>query len=182
MNDRTVARRYAAGFLAFAKETIGAKRGLEEMISFGRFLASDPELLKFLKNPEITYAEKAEFIDEVFTDTLSEETRELIKLVVEKHRSEEAADIADEANGLYYHEMGIEKTIIKSARPLPREMLKAIEERLEKKLNKKLEVEVRIDPALIGGVQVIIGHVVVDGSIKKKLAELKEYLLETKVG
>ncbi len=181
MNDRAVAKRYAEGFLSFAKDTIGAKKGLEELICLGRLFGSNPEFLRFLKNPEITYAEKAGFIDETFADTFSEETRELIKLVVEKRRSEEAANIADEAKELYYREMGIEKTLIKSARPLPREMLNAIEERLEKKLNKKLEVEVRIDPALIGGVQAIIGHIVVDGSIKRKLAELKEHLLETKV-
>lgn len=184
MNDRAVARRYAEGFLEFAKETIGAKKGLEDLISFGRLLDKDPGLLKFLKNPEITYSEKAVFVDAVFKGPsagFSEETRDFIKLIVEKHRSEAATDITQEAKELYYREMGIERTTIKSSRPLSPEMLKAVKERLEAKLGKKLEVEAVVDPSLIGGIQAIVGNIVIDGSIKRKLSELKEYLMEIKV-
>jgi ATP synthase F1 delta subunit len=91
MSDRRVAKRYAEGFLAFAKDTIGAKNGLEELIRLGEILEKSPDLLKFLKNPEISYSQKAEFIEKTFKGLFSEETREFIKLVVEKHRSEEAA-------------------------------------------------------------------------------------------
>ena len=182
MKDRVVARRYAEGFLAFAKETIGTKKGLEEIISFGELLSKNPELLKFLKNPEISYEEKSGFIDEAFKNFLSEETLELIKLIVQKRRSEEALDIADEAKILYYREMGIEKAFIKSAKPLPRDIVEAIKNKLESKLNKKLELEVRIEPDLLGGVQATVGNIVIDGSLKRKLSELREYLMETEVG
>lgn len=182
MKDRVVARRYAEGFLAFAKETIGTKKGLEEVISFGELLGKNPELLKFLKNPEISYAEKSGFIDGAFKDFLSEETLELIKLIVQKRRSEETLDIADEAKILYYHEMGIEKASIKSAKPLPRDIVQAIKNKLESKLNKKLELEVKIEPDLLGGVQATVGNIVIDGSLKRKLSELRDYLMETKVG
>jgi F-type H+-transporting ATPase subunit delta len=184
MNDRAVARRYAEGFLAYAKETVGAKAGLEDLVSLGELLKRDPTLLKFLKNPEITYSEKAAFVDAAFKvppASFSEETREFIKLIVEKHRSEEAIDITQEAKELYYREMGIERTTIRSARPLSPETLKAVKERLEAKLGKKLEVETVVDPALIGGIQAIVGNVVIDSSIKRKLSELKEYLMEIKV-
>ena len=181
MKDRAVARRYAEGFLAFARETIGTKKGLEEIIYFGELLSKNPELLKFLKNPEISYAEKSGFVDKAFKDLLSEETRELIRLIIGKHRSEEAADIADEAKVLYRREMGIEQLVIKSSKPLPHDIVQAIKKKLETKLNKKLELEVGIEPALLGGIQATVGNIVIDGSIKRKLSELKEYLMETKV-
>ncbi|MFA5334439.1 MAG: ATP synthase F1 subunit delta [Candidatus Omnitrophota bacterium] len=181
MNDRAVARRYAEGFLAYAKETVGAKAGLEDLMSLGRMLEKDPELLKFLKNPEISNKDKSEFIDKVFKGTFSEETRSFIKLIVEKQRSEEAPDIAQEAGEFYYREMGIERAVIKSAKPLPPEILKAIKEKLENKIGKKLEVEVKIDRSLIGGVQAAVGNIVIDGSIRRKLFELREHLMEIKV-
>jgi F-type H+-transporting ATPase subunit delta len=181
MSDRRVAKRYAEGFLAFAKDTIGAKNGLEELIRLGEILEKSPDLLKFLKNPEISYSQKAEFIEKTFKGLFSEETREFIKLVVEKHRSEEAADIAQEARELYYTEMGIERAVIRSARPLSPELLNIIKDRLEEKSGKKLEVETDVDPDLIGGIQAIVGHVVIDGSIKRKISELREHLMEIKV-
>lgn len=180
MKDRAIAKRYAEGFLAFARETIGTKRGLEEIISFGELLKKNPELLKFFKNPEISYAEKSDFVDMAFKGLLSEETRELIKLIVGKHRSEEAIDIGDEAKILYRREMGIENVIIKSAKPLPHDIVQAIKNKLEAKLNKKLELEVRIEPGLLGGVQATVGNIVIDGSVKRKLSELREYFMETK--
>lgn len=181
MKDRAVARRYAEGFLAFAKETIGAKRGLEEIISFGELLNKNPEFLKFLKNPEISYAEKLGFVDKALKDLLSEETRELVKLIIEKRRSEETVDIADEAKILYRREMGIEKLVIKSAKSLPHDIVQAIKKKLEAKLNKRLELEVGIEPALLGGVQATVGNIVIDGSVKRKLSELREYLMEARV-
>ena len=181
MSDRVVARRYADGFMAFAKETIGAKKGLEEIISFGKILDKNPELSKFLENPEITYAEKSGFVDAAFKSILSTETREFIKLIIEKRRSEEAADIADEAKELYRREMGIERAVIKSAKPLPQEIVRMIKDKLESKWEKKLEFEITVDPGLIGGVQATVGNVVIDGSIKRKLYELKEYLMESRV-
>ena len=181
MNDRAVASRYAEGFLAFAKETIGAKKGLEEMVSFGEILNKNPELSRFMENSEITYEEKSEFVDAVFSSFLSSETREFIKLIMAKRRSEEALDIVDEANMLYRREMGIEKAVIKSAKPLPQDILRAIKDKLESKLNKKLEFEITVDPCLLGGVQATVGNIVIDGSIKRKLSELREYLMESKV-
>lgn len=181
MSDRRVAKRYAEGFLAFAKDTIGAKSGLEELISLGSILDKNPDLLKFLNNPEIGYPQKADFIEKAFRGFFSEETREFIKLVVEKRRSEEAADIAQEARELYYAEMGIERAVIRSARPLSPELLNSIKNRLEEKSGKKLEVETAVDPSLIGGIQAIVGHVVIDGSIKRKISELREHLMEIKV-
>ena len=181
MSDRAVARRYAEGFLAFSKETIGTKKGLEEIISFGEALDKNPELLRFMENPEITYAEKSGFVDAAFKSILSDETRGFIKLIIEKRRSEEAPDITDEAKMLYRREMGIEKAVIKSAKPLPQDIMKMIKDKLESKSGKKLEFEIAIDPGLLGGVQATVGNVVIDGSVKSKLSELKEYLMESRV-
>lgn len=181
MSDRAVARRYAEGFLAFAKETIGAKKGLEEIISFGEILNKNPELLKFLENPEISYGEKSGFVDAAFKSFLSSETRDFLKLIIEKRRSEEAVDIADESKMLYRREMGIEKAVIKSAKPLPQDIIRMIKDKLESKLDKKLEFEIALDPGLLGGVQATVGNIVMDGSVKRKLSELREYLMESKV-
>lgn len=46
------------------------------------------------------------------------------------------------------------------------------------KFNKQVEIEEKIDPALIGGVVIKINdNILIDGSIKRKLEDLKEKLI-----
>ncbi|MBK9770114.1 MAG: F0F1 ATP synthase subunit delta [Candidatus Obscuribacter sp.] len=44
-------------------------------------------------------------------------------------------------------------------------------------LGKKLELDVKVDPSLIGGVVLKIGDQVIDGSLKGKLKSIEKALL-----
>jgi len=56
-----------------------------------------------------------------------------------------------------------------------------IKKGLESKLNKKLKLVVGLDPGLLGGVQVTIGNTVIDGSVRRRLDDLKEKLETVRV-
>lgn len=181
MRDKAAARRYAEGFLSYAKDTIGLDKGFEQLSKVKQILSANPELKKFLENLEITYAEKSELIDKVFEEGFLEEIKELLKLIIKKGRVQQIYDIADYAKVIYYREKGIEKTVLRTVMPLTEESIKKIHTRLEEKLRKKLELEVKLEPELIGGVSVTVGNIVIDGSVKKALSELKEKLMAIKV-
>lgn len=181
MKDKAAARRYAEGFLSYAKGTIGLEKGFEELTKAKQILSASPELKKFLENLEITYAEKSEVIDKVFKEGFSDEIREFLKLIIKKGRIENAFDIADFTKIIYYREKGIEKAVLKTTLPLNKELTQRIKSKLEERLNKKLELEVKLDPDLIGGVAACVGNIVIDGSVKRVLAELRENLMSIKV-
>jgi F-type H+-transporting ATPase subunit delta len=48
---------------------------------------------------------------------------------------------------------------------------------LEKKFSRKLKPAVTVDPALIGGVRVIVGDEVLDTSVSAKLQQLRSALV-----
>ena len=48
--------------------------------------------------------------------------------------------------------------------------------KLEKKLGRNVTLQCRLDPALIGGVRVEVDGMVIDGSIRNKLEEIKEVM------
>lgn len=182
MKDKAAAGRYAEGFLDFAQENIGLEKGFNELDLAARIITSDHEFKKLLENAEVTESQKYEIVDNVFGKGLSEQTREFLKLIIHKNRVKEISDIADHAKVLFWRNRGIEKALITAATELSKETVAAIKDRLEKRSGKKLELEVRVDPALIGGIRAQIGNLVIDGSVKRKLAQLKEYLMEIKVG
>jgi len=180
MKDKAAAGRYSEGFLDFAKETIGLEKGFNELTLAVQTIAANPELKKLLASAEIPEPQKYEVVENIFAKDISEQTREFLKLLIHKKRVEEIYDIADHAKSLFWRSRGIEKALITSATKLSKETIGIIKDRLEKKSGKRLELEARIDPGLMGGVRAQIGNLVIDGSVKRKLAQLKEHLMGIK--
>jgi len=181
MKDKAAARRYAEGFLDFAEGNIGLEKGFKELDLAARIITSDPGFKKLLENAEVTESQKYEIVDNVFGKGLSEQTREFLKLIIHKNRVKEIPDIAEHAKALFWRAKGIEKALITTTTELSKGTVSAIKDKLEKRSGMKLELEVQIDPSLIGGIRAQIGNLVIDGSVKRKLAQLKEYLMEIKV-
>ena len=67
---------------------------------------------------------------------------------------------------------------VSSAVPLAPEKTQALAESLSKVTGKKIELEVRVDPALLGGVVARIGSTVYDGSVKTQLERMRQQLVE----
>ncbi|MFH0771127.1 MAG: ATP synthase F1 subunit delta [Candidatus Omnitrophota bacterium] len=181
MRDVVAAKRYAEAFFAFAKETIGSEKSFEELGSLTRVMAAEEEFKKFLENTEIPDSDKFDVIEKVFGEDLSREIKEFLKLLINKKRVTEIDYIADYVKILYYRERKVEKVFLSAARPLEENIISEIKTRLENKFQKKLELEVAIEPDLIAGIRAKIGNMVIDGSVKRKLQELKENLMETRI-
>ena len=63
-----------------------------------------------------------------------------------------------------------------SSKPLAQESKEKIENLFRKKIEGQLEFVYEIDPAVIGGIKVIDGSIVYDGSLAGKLEQLKQSL------
>jgi F-type H+-transporting ATPase subunit delta len=78
-------------------------------------------------------------------------------------------DLADELKGVV-------KASIVSATELSSDAVNKIKEALSKKVGKNIVLKVEQDPSLIGGVVTKIGDLVLDGSVKTQLMNLRETL------
>jgi F-type H+-transporting ATPase subunit delta len=181
MRDKVVARRYAAGFMSYARENIGLEKAFEELAYIKQLVIANLELSEFLENTEIDFSEKQQVIENVFKNAVSGQTKLFLEFLIKKGRIGYIAEITDYSQDIFYNQKGIKKALLKVSSPLDVESILVIKERLEKKLHKKLELKVKRDPELIGGVQVIAGNIIVDDSVKRKLEELKRKLIKVKV-
>jgi F-type H+-transporting ATPase subunit delta len=181
MISQIVVKRYAEAFVGFAKETIGFEKALEELKALrSNVIRDNPEFLEFLENKEMTFAEKYDFIDKVLDDNFSEEIRYFIRLLLDKGRINILNDLIEYVRVKYSYGEELE-VLLKTSTPLDLPLIKRIEEKISEKLHRKLKFYIDLDGDLLGGVQVTIGNKLIDGSVRKRLDELREKLLTVRV-
>jgi len=179
LQDKIIVKRYAEALVAFAKDTGGLERVLKDLKSLRRAINDTPQLLDFLKSQEFSLLEKHHFIEEALKH-YSQELREFLRLLLQKARINELPDIIEYVRIAYSYGEETE-ALLKTSFPLDLDLVKAIQKRLEDKFKKKFKFYLDLDGSLLGGVQVVIGNTIIDGSIRRRLDELKEKLLAIKV-
>lgn len=181
IRNKVLTRRYAEAFLSWARQTIGLELAIDELKNLKIVLAGNPELKQFLNNPEIGCVDKCVTLSKIMKERFSEETLDFIRLLVEKNRIQYLLDICDYVRVRYGHGNTLE-AVLKSSYPLDLDLLGMIKKKMESMFKSKLMMYLELDPALLGGIQIRVGNVVIDGSVRRRLDELKEKLRMAQVG
>lgn len=176
MKELIISKRYAEAYIAIAKEEKKLPEAIEDFKNLKIITFENPQVLDFLKNPGITYSEKSGFIDVVFAKDFDGAFRHFLKLLIEKRRIGLVVDIADYVRLNYAHGEAV-NAVLKTSYPLDLDLITAIKKRLEDKYCKKFNLYLELDASLNGGIQVVIGNMMIDGSIKRRLDELREKLM-----
>lgn len=180
MDRDILAKRYGDAFLAYVKDGCGIERGVDDLWNVNRILLDNPDLDRFLLTPGIDYLEKFLLLDKVTGEGFCEEVRNFLKLLIKKGRFDKFTDIADYVRITYSR--GIEtNALLKVSYPLETETIKRIKDSIEKRMNKKLHLYIELDSSLLGGVYVKVENILIDGSIRRRLEDMKAMLRAVKV-
>lgn len=179
MKDSIIVKRYADAFMAYAKEGTGQISAYEDLKRLREIMRNNPQFQEVLQSPDINYAEKCVFIDNLLKD-FSPELIHFLKLLLEKDRIEKILDICEYVRVAYSHGKVVE-ALVKTTFPLEIEVMDKIKKRLEKKFNKIFKLYTDLDDSLLGGVQVSFENTIIDGTLRRRLCDLKEELLKSRV-
>ncbi len=180
MTERVVVKRYAEAFMDFSAGTIGLKKALQEFKNLKFLIQRDKGFMDILQSLDVTYSEKCDFIDRVLDENFSRELGQFLKLLLEKQRIDKLPDIADYVRVAYSH-LGETEAVLKTSFPLDLDLVEAIKKRLEEKFKRRFRFYIDLDGEMLGGVQVVIGNTVIDGTVRRRLADLKEKLSAVRV-
>lgn len=180
MTDIIVVKRYAEAFMDFASETIGIKRAIQDFKALKSLMRANPEIEKILQSLDVSYSEKCDFIDKILSQDYSQEFRQFLKFLLEKKRIDKIIDIADYIRVAHKYQ-GEADAVLKTSFPLDLELIKEIKDKLENKFSRKFRFYIDLDADLLGGVQLIVGNRIFDGSLRRCLEDLKEKLLTIRV-
>ncbi|MEO8022585.1 F0F1 ATP synthase subunit delta [Polaromonas sp.] len=170
----TIARPYAeALFKASGSDLGGTAIWLDELAA----ISSNVQLQQFAGNPSVTVNQTFDVISGVAKTKLPDAAKNFLRTVIENGRISVLPEIAAQFRALKNAQSGSSDAIVFSAFPLEGAALADLAATLEKRFGRKLNLSVEIEPALIGGVRVVVGDEVLDTSVKARLEQMKVALI-----
>jgi len=101
-----------------------------------------------------------------------------LSLLVDNHRVVLLPEIAALFEELKRDAEHVLKVTVRSAVEVPAAQVDAIRSALKKRFGRDIELEQKLDPSIIGGAVIDAGDVVIDGSIRGRLARLESSLMQ----
>ena len=173
----TIARPYAEAVFKLANGA-GTLPKWSDALAALAAVAEDSRVAAAIKDPSLTAPKVAGLFISILSGQLSGDAENLVRILAEYNRLELLPEIRDQYETLKDEREGVVEAEIQSAFEIPDAQMKDLVSRLEKKFGRKVRARVTLDKELIGGVRVVVGDKVVDGSARAQLGALENALKE----
>ena len=150
-----------------------------EQALYVRDLMKDTDVRRVLIHPHITDAEKREFFGQAFGAYRDSDVFSLLLLVIDKNRESFFMPAIKSLIELIERHQKKATAGVISAVEFTAGQAEALREILSKKLDKHVEINVKVDPSIIGGPYINVDGYFIDQTIKRRLRDLAA---EMKVG
>jgi F-type H+-transporting ATPase subunit delta len=139
-------------------------------------VAADARVRAAIKDPNLPDAKIAGLFISILAGKLTGDAENLVRVLAENGRLELLPEIRAQYEALRNDREGIVEAEVQSAFDLSDAQVKDLVSRLEKKTGRKVRAKVTLDKELIGGIRVVIGDKVIDGSARAQLGALENAL------
>jgi F-type H+-transporting ATPase subunit delta len=171
------ARRYARAVFELAQES-GQVSEWRERLARVRDLLGDERVRAVLTNPTIATERRMDLISSA-PHELDPESTNLAKLLIESNRVEDVDELADEYQRLADAAAGRVRATVTTAVELGPKDRDRVAAELSKRLAGEVELDVVVDPAILGGLKLQYGDRLVDATIATRLQQLRRRLAAT---
>ena len=169
----STAQAYATAVRAVA-EAEGALDAVgTELGAIAQAVAGDAELQRVLSDRQLPLERRLRVLEAGVFATAHPATRAALAMLVGAERiglvDEVATALAEQAAA----ERDRSLAEVRVATPLTTAQADALKAALERKVGTPLELRVVVDPSVVGGVRARIGDTVIDGSVARRIAQLR---------
>jgi F-type H+-transporting ATPase subunit delta len=149
-----------------------------EQTTLLRDTLEDAECLRVFVHTHVREAEKREMFVKPFVGKLGPELIGLVDLVIDKNREQYLPDALTALVTLIeqYQQKVVAK--VTSAAPLDEKQIAGMSQVLSKKLGKNVEVDLTVEPSVIGGPYISVDGRYIDRTLKKRLHDLASNMKE----
>jgi F-type H+-transporting ATPase subunit delta len=164
---------YASALFDVARAEDVVNRVEDELFRFSRTVESSPDLRSALTDPASPAEAKQRVISELLDVKAHPVTVRLVSLLVE---SGQARDLSRVVDAFVTKAVAAGQSTVAEVRvasPISDEQRERLVRTLSDAKGRPVDVKVIVDPELLGGVVTTIGDEVIDGSVRRRLAQLR---------
>ncbi|MEK7191242.1 MAG: F0F1 ATP synthase subunit delta [Pseudomonadota bacterium] len=168
---QTAARPYAEAVFALARER-GALQAWSETLALAAAVIGDARVRRLVDDPRVERVKLLGLLLDMLDARLAPDGANFIRLLVENRRLALLPEIAALYEGLKAEaEARIEATVV-SAFALDSAQRQGIEQALQRRFGRAVQLTTEVDRQLVGGIVIRAGDLVIDGSVRGRLAAL----------
>jgi len=148
----------------------------DELFRFSRIVARDPELRAVLTDRGLPDDRKRDLLGALLTDRVRPATLSIIEQLVLSPRGRTLEDGLEEYAGLAAEIRSRSIATVTSAIALDEQTQERLGAALTRSLGRPVQLQVEVDPKVVGGLVVRVGDEVIDGSTLHRLREARRAL------
>ena len=177
--SNTSAERYSLALYELAKDNNSLEIVEQHTFAILKLINLSKDFNDFLKDPTINKEDLIFVINKISNKyKINNLLSNFMKFLIEKRRFFYLEKILRNFIETCSNKRGEIKAEIESAKELSNEEIKKITEDLAKNFSSKMKLNYKYDKSLIGGLIVKIGSTMIDSSIKSKLQQIENKMLE----
>lgn len=146
----------------------------DELFRLARVFEGSDELRAKLTDISIPAPHRQQIVEELLAGKATPVTTAIVSLLVSADRAGDLPRIVDAIARRSATASSRSLAEVRSAVPLSDEQQVRLAAALEKQLGYPVQIRVVLDPSVVGGIITQIGDTVIDGSIRTRLAQLRE--------
>lgn len=178
MKGSRAGKRYAKAFIGLAKEQSILEAVHKDVLLIQNTLHESNELLLLLESPIVKTEKKIHILKEIYEGKLHELTMRFLLMLAEQKRESALPSVLSSFIEIYNIEHGIASVDVTTAVELDKDSRKKLIEKLRSSYSfENIDLKEHVDEKLIGGMIVRIGDKQIDESVRRKLNEIQQELI-----
>lgn len=180
MTSRAAAGRYArAVFDVALAEGLDLDRIAGELDDFAGLVGGHEALRRAVENPAIPASRKRAVVEQLLGRvTVTPIVSRVLLLLADRDRLVLVPELAEAYRTRLMDHRNVVRAEVTSAIPLGPDRVEALRSGLAQATGRQVQLEVRVDPSIVGGAVARIGSTVYDGSVTTQLEKLRERLVQ----
>jgi F-type H+-transporting ATPase subunit delta len=164
---------YAQAVVALARGEGALDTVEDELLTVARTVEGNDELRQRLTDAQLPVANRLAFVESAALRAAHPATRSALAMIIAADRARELDAIAHAVASEAARARDEELAEVRVAVALDEPRKQALKQALERATGKKLDLKVYVDESVVGGVRAQIGDTVIDGSLARRLEDLK---------
>ncbi len=174
-----VSGRYATALFELARDQKSVDAVKADLDKFDAMLADSPDLLRLVRSPVFTAEAQLKALDAVLAKAgIGGIAANFLKVLTTNRRLFAVTDVIRAFRALVARFKGEATAEVTVAEPLSDRNLDALKAALKSVSGQDVDLNVKIDPSIIGGLVVKLGSRMVDSSLRTKLNSIKHAMKE----